>query len=427
MCITAHLNLRVMKKQAVIIAATIAMIIGWSGCTQVEETGKVQFGLELNENTDLKAAVADRDIVEALVTIVDHNGAVIFEKEPLTVYSFGTGYVTKSLRIPVGEFMLTEFMLIDSSGEVAWATPVEGSPLAHLVRDPLPVHFAVSHEQTTSLDVQVIRVKDHPPSDFGYVSFDIGLVDMFCLQVFYSSRCMEDWDDRIMGPDASVAPIFQPRLEIYAGDRMILSEPMNPGLNHYKLPTINSGYKFMATDCRGRVFYEEYFRLEMLLKHRCADGYPPLVIHHLSDPDIIITPEGLHEPTIRQGVFGGVVLPIDEPGNPGTTDNGDVYPVVRDVYFFPYAVMDSIFNYGPVDCYWPMDVLPMDPVAIVRTNSDGIFQVPLEQGDYLYMVREEHGFYIDAYISSHRPGFVKVYPGEVTELWINVIDCTMWY
>ena len=407
----------------IIIAAAIAMMVSWTACTQVEETGKVQFGLELEDDSELKSAVADRDVAEALVSILSVDGEVIFDKEPIPVYNFGDGFITKSLKLRVGEFMLTEFMLLDSNGMVVWATPKAGSNLAHLVRQPLPVYFQISHEQTTSLDIQVIRVGNYNPDDFGYVNFNIGFVDRFCLKVFYSSRCMEEWPDDVLGPDGTVAPIHQPMLTVYIGDRKVMHEPMNPGLNRYELPLVNTGYLLTASDCRGRVFYEEKFYLKELLAHSCHPDIPPLVIYHDSDPGVIITPEGLYEPTINQGVFGSIVLPVDnnmEDGQP------DIWPVVRDIYFFPYAVMDSIYTFAAVDCYFPYDMIGMKPTAIVRTNSEGYFQVPLDVGEYLYLVKEEGGYYIDAHISSHRPGYVMVYPGEVTELWINVIDCSMW-
>jgi hypothetical protein len=155
----------------------------------------------------------------------------------------------------------------------------------------------------------------------------------------------------------------------------------------------------------------------------------------------------LKEPTIKQGVFGSITLPVDDPlpaddteyTEDGTipsnnqsgdetvpTEEDDVYPVIRDIYFYPYTLIDSVRTFGPVDCYFPADFLPMKPVAIVRSNSDGYFQVPLDVGEYLYLVKEGNHYYMDAYISSHLPGFVKVYPEEVTRLLIHLIDCTMW-
>ena len=412
-----------MKKSIIILATVAAMVSVWPSCTQTEETGEVKFGLELSDDSNLKSAVAEYNVTAALVTIISETGELIYDKEYLPIYRFGTIYTSKSLKLPMGEFQLTEFMLIDSTGEVLWATPKAGSRLAHLVRQPLPIHFIVSPDETTSLDVQVIRVKDYPPSDFGYVEFNIGFVDRFCLKVFYSSRCMEEWNDSIMGPDGSGAPVHQPMLTIWLGERMLIHEPLNAGLNRYSVPMVAEWYLITATDCHGQVIYEMKFPLKELLEHRCAENFAPLMIYRDPIPGIIITPEGLKEPTIKQGVFGSITLPVDHALQ---TENYDVYPVIRDIYFYPYTLMDSVRTFAPIDCYFPAEYLPMEPVAIVRSNSDGYFQVPLDEGEYLYLVKEGDRYYMDAYISSHLPGFVKVYPLEVTKLLIHVIDCSMW-
>lgn len=405
------------------IGAVTAMMLIWPSCTQVEETGKLQFGLELSDDSTLKSVVNGYNVTAALVTIISETGELIYDKEPLPIYRFGNEYTTKSLELPMGKFQLSEFMLIDSSGIVLWATPREGSNLAHLVRHPLPISFRISPEQTTNLNIQVIRVKDHPPADFGYVNFDIGFVERFCLKVFYSSRCMEEWNDSILGSDGSGAPVFQPMLTIWSGERMLVHKPLVAGLNRYVIPMVTNWYRLTATDCHGQVIYEERLPLYELLAHRCLDNFEPLMIYRDPVPGIIITPEGLKEPTIRQGVFGSITVPVDDTLY---TENGDIYPVIRDLYFYPYTVMDSVMTFAPVDCYFPQEFLPTEPVAIVRSNSDGFFQVPLPEGDYLYLVKEGDRYYMDAYVSSHLPGFVKVYPGEVTWLKIHVIDCSMW-
>ena len=400
------------------------MLFVGKSCTQLEETGTLQFGLELSESTELKSAVSDPNVSIALVSIAGKNGDLIYDKEPLPIYKFGSEYTTISLKIRVGEFMLTEFMLIDSSGVVLWATPKAGSNLAHLVRNPLPNHFIISPERTTSLGVEVIRVGYHPPADFGYVNFDIGFVDRFCLQVFYSSRCIDNWNDSILGPDGTTAPIYMPRLMIWAGNRKLIDEPLNQGLGKYAIPMGFEWYHLLASDCRGQTFYEQKFHRRELLEHRCSPGHRPLIIYHDADSGIIITPEGLNEPTIEQGVFGSVTIPAETDND--TTNEYDVWPVVRDIYFYPYALMDSIRTFAPMGCYFPIESFTTKPLAIVRSNTDGYFQAHLETGDYLYLVKEQKGYYFDAYISSHLPGFVTVFPGEVTKLYIHIIDCSMW-
>jgi hypothetical protein len=74
----------------------------------------------------------------------------------------------------------------------------------------------------------------------------------------------------------------------------------------------------------------------------------------------------------------------------------------------------------------PFGMLTTPPVAIVRSNTDGFFELPLGVGEYTYMVLLPDGFYIDMYISSRWPGQVEVFPDKVTELSIHVIDCSMW-
>ena len=411
-----------MKKQILIAAAILAMVLSWPSCDRAEEEGSISFGLELSDDAVLKSASSDARIAAALVTIKDQNGALIYDKEYLPVYKFGDQFTTRSLKVPVGKFQLTEFMLVDTMGVVLWAIPVEGSNLAHLVRKPLPIAFDVVADQTTSLPIQVIRVGDHRPGDFGYVNFDIDFVDRFCLKVFYASRCIEEWNDSILTPGAGGAPIYEPRLTIVVGDRVLVDEPLNLGLNRYMVPMVDRLYVISATDCHGEQTFLKRYLVTELMEHRCSEDLKPLVILR-DDPDVIITPEGVTDPTIKQGVFGRITVPVDD-----STDfeRYDVRPVVRDLYLFPMAVLDSIYTFAPIGCYISPDMIRMDPLAIVRSNSHGFFEVPMRVGEYLYMVKEGEQYYIDSYLSSRRGGHVTVYPEEVTKLLIHVVDCSMW-
>ena len=69
----------------------------------------------------------------------------------------------------------------------------------------------------------------------------------------------------------------------------------------------------------------------------------------------------------------------------------------------------------------------MDPLAIVRSNSNGFFELPLRAGEYLYVLKEGEQYFIpDAQLSSRRGGYVVVYPEKLSELLIHIIDCSMW-
>ncbi|MEN8157856.1 MAG: hypothetical protein ABFS10_12975 [Bacteroidota bacterium] len=425
-----------MKNQIHLLSALLIAIMFFSSCNQVEETGQLKFGLDLTEDATLKSTDQERQVVAALVSIQGADGDIIYDKEYLELIAFGDRFVTRSLKLPVGKFALIEFMLVDAAGEVLWATPKEGSPLAHLVRDPLPQHFGIRTDQTTSLDVQVIRVHDHPPSDFGYAEFNIEFVNHFCLKVLYHFECHDTWrDSAIIDPDGTYPgggdmPWFEPRLMIHFNDQVLVDQPMHDGLNRYVVPMPYRGYRLSAIDCHGQIFYDRNFSREELLNHRCDPDLKPLVISHQPDSTIIITPEGLYEPTIRQGVFGFIESPLD---NNMSEDGSDIWPMKRDIYFFPHYILDSIYtidgttSFAPVDCYIPAEMICCEPIAIVRTNSDGYFQVPLEVGEYIYLVKDENRYMMTNMDENYqRPGHVKVYPEEVTKLVIHLVDCSMW-
>lgn len=404
---------------------TLLSFVSWQSCNRFEETGSISFGMEdFSGEQTLKSTPGVRPF-EALVTIIDENGQTIFDKEPLPLYNFGNELVTKSLELPVGTFSLEEFMLVDTMGNVLWAAPREGSGLAGLVEDPLPIYFGVSASQTTRVRVEVVGVDGYQPSDFGYASFVVDFVNRFCLKVYYESCHPVDWNDTIINPDGSLRYYCSPRLLAWTGGHKVLDQVLYYGLNQYPLPISETGYRLAAVNCLGDTFYHRRLTLEELLLHRCRPECEPLYIHD-GNPDslVYITPEGLTEPTINQGVFGMITGPAADSTNTGEYG---VKPLVRDVYFFPYYALDSILIWmGPQTCLYP-EVLPFPPLFISRSNTSGYFQAELDPGIYLYMVKEEGGFYIDLYISSRIPGRVEVYENEVTKLYIHVIDCSMWY
>jgi hypothetical protein len=184
----------------------------------------------------------------------------------------------------------------------------------------------------------------------------------------------------------------------------------------------------MAFDFFGQVFFEQKFSMEELRHHACAPDHRPLIINYGAPDDVLITPEGLLEPNIRQGVFGQLTVPAEDNSDP---DEYRTTPVISDVYFYSTYVLDSLYQSGgpslaPVNCYYPEEYFPNRPLAVVRSNSDGYYQLPLEAGKYGYLVKTEHGFYVDEYLSSRRPGLVEVQPGEVSILNIHMMDCSMW-
>jgi hypothetical protein len=135
--------------------------------------GFIQFSFPDNSG----GKVEEGEPAAVLISLEDTNGIVIEQDKKLPLYSFGSGYVSESLELSTGNYKLTKFMVLDADNAVIYATPVEGSPLAYLVNDPLPVAFAVTEDGTTLVIPQVLAVTDNnTPENFGYVNFGFEVV-----------------------------------------------------------------------------------------------------------------------------------------------------------------------------------------------------------------------------------------------------------
>jgi len=407
-----------MKKLQTISLILFAILLLFPSCQQEEGAGMLKLGMDLKEEVLQKSASDHSSIYAAVITIESVDGSVVFEKEMLEILHFGGSLMTRSLELPVGAYILTEFMLVDTMGTVLWATPLKGSHLAHLVEKPLPLRFKISDGGTTSLGIQVIRVGNHPPADFGYVEFFIDFVDRFCLKVLYPYRSFTD-----CYPEGIMAPWHQSTLVIYKGERSIFKGVLNPGLNHYAIPLLGGIYTVTATGCKGTTIYKQEFPIRELMNSCCQDQCEPLIVRHQEDSTLLITPEGMVEPDILQGLYG--FISMEELDN-YMLDTINWPPRTFELHLFPRNIMDSILYASPVDCYVPREAIHEKALARVQTNSEGFYQLPMDAGKYFYLVATEEGYMLDSYISSRKPGEVQVLADELTHLDIHLMDCSRW-
>jgi alpha-tubulin suppressor-like RCC1 family protein len=121
-----------------------------------------------------KAAITD---VKKMIISIEQNGNPVHSQLELTVQNFNGNFITLPIALTVGNYSLTEFMLLNDSNQVIYATPIEGSPTANLVNDPLPIEFTVVKDQTITVSPEVISTENLTAADFGYASFSFNLVE----------------------------------------------------------------------------------------------------------------------------------------------------------------------------------------------------------------------------------------------------------
>ena len=159
-------------------------VIGFYSCEKKPGTtgkGTAEFSLgSLPEEDGLSKSdvLPDSAFIayQLMVSIEDAAGNPVVTDSLIPLYVFGTGFMSENIELATGEYKLTKFLVINPAGEVVFASPVEGSSLAYLVKDPLPILFNIRAEQVTRVLPEVLYVGTHTPDEFGYVSFGMQII-----------------------------------------------------------------------------------------------------------------------------------------------------------------------------------------------------------------------------------------------------------
>lgn len=141
------------------------------------KTGKLEISFSQSETSS--GGRIKSDISSLLVSIKNDAGDFVYEREHISLFKFGEEYLSEPIALTAGSFTLTEFIALDESNAALYATPLEGSPLAYLVEDPLPIGFSITKDHTTKVSPEVIKIEGETSVDFGYATFGLDIVPTF--------------------------------------------------------------------------------------------------------------------------------------------------------------------------------------------------------------------------------------------------------
>jgi hypothetical protein len=184
---------------------------------EVEQEGTLELGIITNQmDGQLKSVLEDSIDIRThyvVVSVANETGELVLDDEQLELYKFGGQWVTKKIELKTGIYEVTKFFIVDPNGNVLYAAPLEGSPKAYLVNNPLPLPFEVMKDQVTRVVPEVLRVIEDPPEAFGYVTFSYSVVRIlnFFIAVYIDNpRIMAPtmWTDAkltVIAPDCNYA------------------------------------------------------------------------------------------------------------------------------------------------------------------------------------------------------------------------------
>ena len=266
----------------------VVPVFFFSSCEKqfvVEQEGILELGIGTDQmDGQLKSVLEDSTDIRThfvVVSVVNEAGELVLDDEQLELYKFGGYWVTKQIKLNSGLYKVTKFFIVDPNGNVLYAAPIEGSPKAYLVDDPLPLPFEIIKDQVTRVVPEVLRVFNDPPEAFGYVTFSYSVVRTlnFFIAVYID-------DPRIMAPtmwtDAKLTVIAHNCMEYFHDS--LNYEWVDPA----GLPCDRWKHLFMLEPRINRITVRDYPGYFLIIE---KEGFEPVKLRMWRDELLKTSPE----------------------------------------------------------------------------------------------------------------------------------------
>ena len=174
-----------------------ALAILFSSCNDDEspiiEEGSIQFTVS---SLGSSSGRIEEDEIPAsvVISVEDLSGNEIISSGSYTISPFQNVYLVDPILLEIGEYYLTEFLVLNEEEEVIYATPKDGALLESLVDQPLPIEFSIAPDEVTELDLEVVSTAGIDPEDLGYssISFEIVPTTFMLVSVFEEDGSAEN-------------------------------------------------------------------------------------------------------------------------------------------------------------------------------------------------------------------------------------------
>lgn len=275
-----------MKTKYLFILMLIGVLAGFISCEEnaieSDPEGSLSIGIIVDQdNPAMKSADVDTAVTNlfiAIISVINEEGEMVLQDEKIELYRFNDQFVSEEIRLLAGHYDLVRFLVISPEGNVLFAAPMEGSPLAYLVYDPLPVHLRIWKEERTFISPEVLPTWEHSPEDFGYLSFGVSVVRPL---VFFATAYMCYENSTIVAPSL----ITSAEMLIMADSTWRHGYKLEPKINRI---IIRDGFPFYYIKVKKEGFlpFEGRFLRDELKKHTQTNPLMFPLVYELTDSTV---------------------------------------------------------------------------------------------------------------------------------------------
>jgi hypothetical protein len=105
-----------------------------------------------------------------MISMESADGNRLLDQQELKLREDGDGYISIPVKLFAGDYVVTDFMVVDKDGEVIYATPLQGSEIAAFSNATLPYKFKAESDPL-KIEIPVLDASRNPASKFGYDTF----------------------------------------------------------------------------------------------------------------------------------------------------------------------------------------------------------------------------------------------------------------
>jgi hypothetical protein len=246
-----------------------------------EVFGNLEFSFSSNTQksaSNINSLADESSLSTLVIAIEDENGNLVKNYEKIELFNLNGYYISKPVSLLVGNYKLTQFMVLDQNDSIVYLSPMQNSPKAYLVTNPLPLEFSISKDITNKIVPEVLSTKDSKPEDFGYTTFAFDVVETFdfLIGTFIYNESITNYE-----LTTANIQIFADSLLVYSGDlgnQITDSSALNNGkTNQITLPERYNYYTLKVAK-QGFYTYEKTFTKEELKLHFLSSDKGPLIV-----------------------------------------------------------------------------------------------------------------------------------------------------
>lgn len=201
---------------------------------------------------------------KVVITVLNIDGSSTnYTSSAITIQSMGENYFTQKIILKTGSYKLTEFNLIDSTGNTIFAAPLLGSKESQNVKNALPIIFTVDANVATTVNVEVLSTANLTPDDFGFtgITFDEVKLLSFMIGVI----------DKVSGN------LISAKLTVSSGSYIYIQN-LDSIANNIVSVKDSMGNYTLTIEKTGFAKYTKTYQIDSLKLHSNTSGNLPLII-----------------------------------------------------------------------------------------------------------------------------------------------------